>query len=99
MSYDRGGVNAMSWILWAMLLSSGGFFFVFLMSCLRIAKEADERIGQFGPSTNIEHDRLKENAHVGTNIWYHTAEGDDSNQASTTIEIMRQPKKGELAIS
>ncbi len=89
----------MSWILWAVLLSSGCVFIVFLMSCLRIAKEADERVDQFGPSINIEHDRLKENAHVGTNIWYHTAEGDNPNPASTTIEIIRQPKKGELAIS
>ncbi len=87
----------MSWILWAMLLSSGGFFFVFLMSCLRIAKEADERVDKFGPSLHIKHERLKENIHVGTNIWCHIAESADSNPASSTPEIKRQGKKSELA--
>ncbi len=79
----------MSWILWAMLLSSGCVFIVFLMSCLRIAKEADEGVCQFGPSLNIRHERLKEKTYVGTNAWFHMAENTDSNPALPAMEIKR----------
>jgi len=40
----------MSWFLWTLLISFGCMFVVFLMSCLWIAKQADEKIDQFGPS-------------------------------------------------
>lgn len=40
----------MGWILWTLLISFGCFFIIFLMSCLNIAKQADEKIDQFGPS-------------------------------------------------
>lgn len=40
----------MGWILWTLLISFGCFYIIFLISCLNIAKQADEKIDQFGPS-------------------------------------------------
>ncbi len=37
----------MSWTIWTILIAFGFFFMVFLMSCLGISKQADERIDQF----------------------------------------------------
>ena len=51
----------MNWILWTILLSCGYIYIVFLVSCLWIAKEADEKIDQLGPALNIKHERLNEN--------------------------------------
>ncbi len=86
----------MSWILWAMLLSFGCIFLVFLMSCLWIAKAADEKIDQLGPSLNIKHERQKENIHVGIHIGIQAAEIAGPNSASPIMEIKRHAKKGEL---
>ncbi len=85
----------MSWILWTMLLSFGCIFIVFLMSCLWIAKEADEKIDQFGPSLNIKHERLEEITHAGTHIRFHTAEVAGLNPASPTMEIKSLAEKSE----
>jgi hypothetical protein len=57
----------MSWIVWAILLSCGCMYIVFVLSCLRLAKEADEKIDQLGTSINIAHECLKENIYVSTN--------------------------------
>lgn len=47
-----GGISAMSWILWTILISCGCVFIVFLMSCLNLAKQADEKIDKPGPDLN-----------------------------------------------
>jgi len=83
----------MSWILWTMLLSVGCIFVVFLMSCLMIAKEADEKIDQFGPTFSYKHDRLKKNAHAGIHIQFQTSVIASSSPASPTIEIKRLAKQ------
>ena len=85
----------MSWILWIILLSLGCIFVVFLMSCLWIAKEADEKIDQFGPSLNIKHEGLKENTHVGIDTRFHTAKIDGSKSASPDMEIETPAKESE----
>ncbi len=87
----------MSWILWAMLLSFGCIFLVFLMSCLWIAKDADENIDQLERSRNIKNERLKENIHMGMHIGFHTTEIAGPNSESPNMEINRQAKQGVLA--
>jgi hypothetical protein len=72
----------MSWILWAILLSCGCIYIVFLVSCLWLAREADEKIDQLGPSINITHESLKENIFLSTNTRHHTAKIACSNPAS-----------------
>jgi hypothetical protein len=70
-----------------MLLSFGCIFIVFLMSCFWIAKDADEKVDQFGPPLNIKHEMLKENTHVGMETRFHTAKIAGSSSASPNMEI------------
>jgi hypothetical protein len=63
-SPDSGGVNAMSWTLWTTVLGISCIFIFFLMSCLRLAKQADEKKDQFKLFFNMKHERLKENTQV-----------------------------------
>ena len=86
----------MSWILWTILLSLGCIFVVFLLACLWVAKEADEKIDQFGPSLNIIHERLKENTHVGIHTRFHKAKIDGSKSASLAVETGAEAKESEL---
>ncbi len=72
----------MSWILWTILLSCGCIYIVFLVSCLWIAKEADEKIDQFRPSLNIKHEGLKENTFVSMHTRLHTTKIAGSNPTS-----------------
>ncbi len=60
-----GGVNAMSLTLWTTVLGFGCIFIFFLLSCLRLAKQADEKKDQFGLVLNIKNERLKVGTHVG----------------------------------
>jgi hypothetical protein len=73
----------MSWILWTILLSCGCIYIVFLVSCLWVAKEADEKIDQLRPSINITHEGLKENIYVSTNTRFHMEKIAGSNPTST----------------
>ncbi len=63
----------MNWILWTILLSCGCIYIIFLVSCFRIAKEADDQIDQVELFHDIKHERLKETAYVNTYARFHTA--------------------------
>jgi hypothetical protein len=78
-----------------MLLSFGCIFIFFMMSCFWIAKEADEKIDQFGPSLYITHEGLKLNTHVGI----HTVSQSKVRwlkSASPAMEIETEAKETEL---
>ncbi len=84
---NSGGIIAMGWILWTILLSCCCIYIVFLVSCLRIAKEADEKFDLLGLFPNIKHERLKETTYVSMHGRFHTAKIAGSNPTSHVIEI------------
>lgn len=80
----------MNWILWTILLSCGCIYVVFLVSCLLIAKDADEKFDRLGPPLNFNHEGIHEHTFVNMHTRFHAG----SNPISHAREIETLSKEG-----